>query len=72
MRLRGESSLYRKYCTTVTRSLLMRERWAGCSAQATLFTSVPMASMLIRISSPLCKVKESGGTIPVPVNKKQP
>src|SRR6185437_10269206 len=40
--------------------------------QATSLTRVPIGSMVMRIWSPLASVKESGGTIPVPVIRKQP
>ena len=36
------------------------------------FTRVPIPSMVIRTSSPTASVKESGGTIPVPVSKMAP
>ncbi len=38
----------------------------------TTFTSVPIGSIVMAISSPLCSVNESGGTMPVPVIRKQP
>jgi hypothetical protein len=38
----------------------------------TLFIKVPMGSIVIRISSPASSVKSSGGTMPVPVSRKQP
>ena len=38
----------------------------------TSFSSVPMGSMVMRIRSPAAKVKESGGTMPVPVSRKAP
>jgi len=45
---------------------------SGSDHQPTTFTSVPIGSMVIRISSPWSNVNESGGTIPVPVKRKQP
>ena len=39
---------------------------------STVFIRVPMPSMVIWISSLLWSVKESGGTMPVPVSRKQP
>jgi hypothetical protein len=39
---------------------------------STTLTSVPMPSMLILTSSPLCRVKVSGGTMPVPVMSNTP
>ena len=42
------------------------------AAYATWFTNVPISLIEMRISSPLCKVNESGGTIPVPVSRKHP
>src|SRR5271154_6451938 len=39
---------------------------------ATSLISVPIGSMVMRISSPLSSVNESGGTIPVPVIRPDP
>src|SRR5258707_15891153 len=39
---------------------------------ATVFSRVPMGSIVMRTVSPLASVKELGGTIPVPVIRKQP
>ena len=44
----------------------------GHQAGATVLMRVPMGAMVMWISSPACRVKESGGTIPVPVMRKQP
>ena len=44
----------------------------GSHSHPTKLTSVPIGSMLMRISSPRASVKSSGGTIPVPVSKKHP
>jgi hypothetical protein len=35
-------------------------------------TKVPIGGIVMLISSPGFRVNESGGTIPVPVNRKQP
>src|SRR5262249_1745992 len=40
--------------------------------QPTAFERVPTGGMVIEISAPDFKVNESGGTMPVPVNRKQP
>jgi hypothetical protein len=40
--------------------------------QPTEFTRVPMLVIVIRISSPAFRVNVSGGTMPVPVSRKQP
>ena len=47
--------------------------WSHATAtHSTQFINVPIGSIVILISSPDCNVKWSGGTIPVPVNRKQP
>jgi hypothetical protein len=40
--------------------------------QPTTLVKVPISSMEMRISSDGCNVNASGGTMPVPVSKKQP
>src|SRR5580765_4403110 len=47
-------------------------RLAPVADQPTTLVKVPISSMEMRISSEGCKVKASGGTMPVPVSKKQP
>ena len=47
-------------------------RLAPVADQPTTLVKVPISSMEMRISSEDCKVKASGGTMPVPVSKKQP
>jgi hypothetical protein len=44
----------------------------GWLIYSTVFTNVPILSIEILISSPLCKVKSLPGTMPVPVIIKQP
>ena len=46
-----------------------RSKSSSLGDHATVLTSVPIPSIEIRISSPRCKVNESGGTIPVPVSR---
>ncbi len=38
-----------------------------CRSYSTTFAKVPMGAMVMRISSPLRRVKSLGGTMPVPV-----
>jgi hypothetical protein len=49
-----------------------QKQWNGNRDYSTVFLRVPMPSMVIWISSLLWSVKESGGTMPVPVSRKQP
>ena len=42
------------------------------SRYPTVFESVPIGGMVMLISSPGRSVNESGGTMPVPVKRKQP
>ena len=50
----------------------LRASYVASTLCNTLFSSVPIGSMVMRILSPLASVKVLGGTIPVPVIRKQP
>ncbi len=61
---------YGRMALLVNRLLTRLSHCGAC--YSTVLTSVPIGSMEMAISSPDWSVKEVGGTIPVPVSRKQP